>query len=449
MCIYVCWAVGFVWLLRFFWSLEAGATAAHAVGGVGPAVDGHVLHDRVGLGHVDELVHDFAAAHLLGDVLGDTVILGHAGVPHTLHPLSDRVAGGAALKHGDHGEAELPPGVPLHNLVVVPPALAAVTVEGLRPHGKSGDSTGGLVGELGAPLCFPLELGPHMSGEGAATLRGQGNTVAGDLQLGLGEQTLAGAGDIGNLLVVVVTTEATELVFQQVGTLHLEPLAIKEDIDLGRLENHNIVLGHDDLGDNVTLLVLEDLPRNLGDFDGAAIDPDCDVVTLRLHGDLHTAKEDLDFLHGLGGVVARGLQGSNKYTIGHGLGTVTRDEVEAVIHVSLGGAVVKGGNVLTLQGAHWVERLASNSLDTHGNGFSDIGGRVHVSEGVGHRNIPVLVLLLRARDIGDGHIKCPTARVDGGPDLHLPTVGAIASTIASTKASATALQFHVIIHVQA
>ena len=116
-------------------------------------------------------------------------------------------------------------------------------VEGLRLAVGRGDPTGGLVGELDAPLSFPLQLSPQVSREGAALFRGQGNTVAGDLQLGLGEQALTGTGDISDLLVVVVTTEATELVLQQVGTLQLDPLSIKEHTDLGRLQNHNLVLG--------------------------------------------------------------------------------------------------------------------------------------------------------------------------------------------------------------
>ena len=116
-------------------------------------------------------------------------------------------------------------------------------VEGLRLAVCGGDPTGGLVGEPDAPLSFPLQLSPQVSREGAALFRGQGDAVAGNLQLGLGEQALTGAGNISDLLVVVVTAEATELVLQQVGTLQLDPLAIKEHADLGRLENHDLVLG--------------------------------------------------------------------------------------------------------------------------------------------------------------------------------------------------------------
>ena len=82
-----------------------------------------------------------------------------------------------------------------------------------------------------------------MAGKGAASLGGKGDTVAGELKLGCGEQALAWAGDISELVVVVVTTEAAELVLQQVGALKLDPLAIKEHSNLGGLENHNIVLG--------------------------------------------------------------------------------------------------------------------------------------------------------------------------------------------------------------
>ena len=51
------------------------------------------------------------------------------------------------------------------------------------------------------------------------------------------------AGDISNFVVVVVTTEAAELVLQQVGAFQLDPLPIIEHTDLGGLENHNVVLG--------------------------------------------------------------------------------------------------------------------------------------------------------------------------------------------------------------
>merc|ERR1712117_627509 len=76
---------------------------------------------------------------------------------------------------------------------------------------------------------------------------------------------------------------------------------------------------------------------------------------------------------GLMGVAAGGLKGTNKNTIRHGLRAVTREEMEAVIHIGLGGAVVKGGNVFALKGAHWIDGLASNGLDSHSQGIGDIG----------------------------------------------------------------------------
>merc|ERR1719500_1318789 len=175
----------------------------------------------------------------------------------------------------------------------------------------------------------------------------------------------------------------------------------------------------DDLGNDVALLTLDDVSLHCGHLDGASIDLDDDMLALRPHGDVSAANEDLDLLLRLRGVAAGGLQGSNKDTIGHGLG--------AVIHVCLGGAVVKGGDVLALHGADWVDRLASNSLDTHGDGVSDIGDRVHVGEGVRHGHIPVLVLLLRASNIGYLHIKRSTDRMNDGPDLHFPALRAIAT----------------------
>merc|ERR1719418_433864 len=89
---------------------------------------------------------------------------------------------------------------------------------------------------------------------------------------------------------------------------------------------------------------------------------DNDMLTLRLHGYVSVANEDLDLLHGLRGVAAGRLQGANKDTIGHGLGAVTREKVEAVIHVCLGGAVVKGGDGLALHGADWVTGLPVTAL---------------------------------------------------------------------------------------
>ena len=165
-------------------------------------------------------------------------------IAHTLFPHADRMALTTALKEGDPGEAVLVPGVLVDNIVVVLQALAAA--EGLRPRQDGNGrrhATYGLAKELDTPLSFPLELLLQVVGKGTASLGGKGDTVAGELKLGLGEQALARAGDISNFVVVVVTTEAAELVLQQVGAFQLDPLAIKEHTDLGGLENHNVVLG--------------------------------------------------------------------------------------------------------------------------------------------------------------------------------------------------------------
>ena len=350
------------------------------------------------------------------------------------------MAAGATLEEGDPGEAELVLGVLLHNLVIVLRALAAAESLGEDRDGGR-HATGGLVGELDASLRLPLELLQQLAGEGTAHLGGQRDTVASELKLRLGEQALAGARDITNLVVVVVTAEAAELVLQEVGALKLDPLAVKEHTDLGRLENHNIVLGPkekpfsinfllsckkfnchslDDLSNNVALAALDGVPLSAGNLNGAAVDLNNDMLTLRLHGDISATNEHLDLL--LSFKAARGLKRADKDTIGHGLGAITGDEVEAVIHVSLGGAVIKGSDVLALQGAHRVDRLTSDSLDAHGDGVSDIRHRVQVGEGVGHGHIPVLVLLLRAGDIGDLNIVGATGRVDSSPHLHLKVV---------------------------
>ena len=165
-------------------------------------------------------------------------------VAHVLLPHADRVTLPTALKEGDPGEAVLVPDVLIDNIVVVLHALAAA--EGLGPRQDANGrrhATCGLAKELDTPLRFPHELLLHVVGKGAASLGGKGDTVASELKLRRGEQALARAGDISKLVVVVVTTEAAELVLQQVGALKLDPLAIKEHSNLGGLENHNIVLG--------------------------------------------------------------------------------------------------------------------------------------------------------------------------------------------------------------
>jgi len=408
--------------------------------GVGLALNRQGLLDRERLGQVLELRQGLSPADLLGDVHGAAVRLRHAGEANTLLPHADRVAGRSTLKDGDPGEAELIPGVLVHDLMVVLPALTAV---GLGEDGDvRRDTTGGLARELDASLRFPLELLLQVGGEGAARLGGQGDTVASNLKLGLGQQALAGAGDISNSVVVVVTTEAAELVLQQVGAFQLDPLAIKEHTDLGGLENHNVVLGLDDLGNNVTLSAHDGVSLTPWYLNGAAIDLNNDMLTFRLHGDIGAANEDLDLLLSLRGVASRGLKGADKDAIGHGLRAVTREKVEAVIHICLGGAVVKGGDVLAFQGAHRVDRLACNMLDAHGERVGDIGhgirNQVQVGEGVGQGHIPVLVLLLRVGDVGDLHIKGASGRVDSRPDLHLKAVRAIARAIARARAGAIA-----------
>merc|ERR1719229_1641734 len=93
-------------------------------------------------------------------------------------------------------------------------------------------ATCGLAIKPDTPLRFPLELLLQVAGKGAASLGGKGDTVAGKLKLGCGEQALAWAGDISELVVVVVTTEAAELVLQQVGAFKLDPLAMKVCLSL-------------------------------------------------------------------------------------------------------------------------------------------------------------------------------------------------------------------------
>jgi len=162
--------------------------------------------------------------------------------------------------------------------------------------------------------------------------------------------------------------------------------------------------------------------------DGAAINLDCNVLTLRLHGKLSLADEDLNLLLGLMGVAAGGLKGTNKNTIRHGLGAVTREEMEAVIHIGLGGAIVKGGNVFALKGAHWIDGLASNGLDSHSQGIGDIGDKgfwVQVGERIRQGDIPEFVLLPGTGHIGDLHINGAPDRVESGPHLHLPILRSV------------------------
>ena len=73
-----------------------------------------------------------------------------------------------------------------------------------------------MVERLNAHISFSLKLGLNANREGAALLRGQGDTVASHLKLRAGEQALARAGNIANHLVVAIPTEAAELVLQQI-----------------------------------------------------------------------------------------------------------------------------------------------------------------------------------------------------------------------------------------
>jgi len=201
---------------------------------VGLALNRHRPLNGERLMQVLELRQGHSRADLLKDVHGATVRLGHASEAHTLLPHAKRMALTAALKEGDPREAVLVPGVLVDNLVVVLHALTAA--EGSRPRqdGNGGrHTTCGLAKRLDAPLRFSLELLLQVAGEGAASLRGKRDTVAGKLKLRCGEQALAWAGDISKFVVVVVTAEATELVLQQVGALKLYPLAIKEHSNLG------------------------------------------------------------------------------------------------------------------------------------------------------------------------------------------------------------------------
>ena len=158
------------------------------------------------------------------------------GESNPLLPHAHRVALALAGEEGNLREAELV--VLAHQLVHLMAVLHAPRTtharEGLvAERGKGGNASVGKVGELDAHLSFLLELSHQVARQGAALLRGQGDTVAGHLELGAGEQALARARNITNHLVVAVTAEATELVLQQVGALHLDPLSIKEHIDLG------------------------------------------------------------------------------------------------------------------------------------------------------------------------------------------------------------------------
>jgi len=413
-------------------SLVKGVATASTIDGVGLALNRHGPLNGERLGQVLELRQDHPRTDLLKDVHGAAVRLGHASVAHVLLPHADRVTLPTALKEGDPGEAVLIPGVLVDNVMVVLHALT--TAEGLGPgQDRKGrrHATCGLAIKPDTPLRFPLELLLQVAGKGAASVGGKGDTVAGKLKLGCGEQALAWARDISELVVVVVTTEAAELVLQQVGALKLDPLAIKEHSNLGGLENHNIVLGLDDLGNNVALPGHDGVPLTHGYLNGAAVDLNDDMLTLGLHGDIGATDEDLDLLLGLRGVAARGLKGANKNTIGHGLGAVTREKMEAVIHIGPGCAVVKGGDVLAFQGAHREDGLASSSLDASGDRVNDIRDRIEVGEGVGQGHIPVLVLLLRVGDIGDLNIVGAMGRVDSSPHLHLIVV--IARAIAGAN----------------
>jgi len=280
-------------------SLIEGVANASTMDSVGLALDRHRLLMGERLGQAQELRHDLSSSDLLKDVHGAAVGLGHASEAHTLLPHANWLAGITTFNKGDPGEAVLIPGVLVDDLMVVHHALTAT--EGFRPR-DSGDvrrhTTCGLAEDLDTSLIFPLELLLYLVGEGTARLGGQGDTVAGKLKLGAGEQALAWAGDITELVVVVVSTKAAELVLHQVGSLELYPLAIKEHTDLGRLENDNIVLGLDDLGNNVALSAHDGVPLTPWYLNGATVDLNNDMLTLRLHCHIGAANEDLDLLLG-------------------------------------------------------------------------------------------------------------------------------------------------------
>jgi len=280
-------------------SLVEGVANASTMDSVGLALDRHRLLMGERLGQAHELRHDLSSSDLLKDVHGAAVRLGHASEAHTLLPHANWLAGITTFNKGDPGEAVLIPGVLVDDLMVVHHALTAT--EGFRPR-DCGDvrrhTTCGLAEDPDTSLIFPLELLLHLAGEGTARLGGQGDPVAGKLKLGAGEQALAWAGDITELVVVVVSTKATELVLHQVGSLELYPLAIKEHTDLGRLENDNIVLGLDDLGNNVALSAHDGVPLTPWYLNGATVDLNNDMLALRLHCHIGAANEDLDLLLG-------------------------------------------------------------------------------------------------------------------------------------------------------
>jgi len=281
-------------------SLVEGVANASTMDGVGLALNRHRLLMRERLWQVHELRHDLSSSDLLKDVHSAAVRLGHAGEAHALLPHASWVADITTFNKRNSGEAVLIPGMLVDDLMVVLHALTAT--EGFRPR-DGGDvrrhTSCGLAKDLDTSLIFPLELLLHLGGEGTARLGGKGDTVAGKLKLGAGEQTLARAGDITKLVVVIVSTEAAELVLHQVGSLELDPLAIKEHTDLGRLKNHNIVLGLDDLGNNVALSAHDGVPLTPWYLNGATVDLNNDILALRPHCHIGAANEDLDLLLGL------------------------------------------------------------------------------------------------------------------------------------------------------
>ena len=117
-----------------------------------------------------------------------------------------------------------------------------------------------------------------------------------------------------------------------------------------------------------------------------ALDVEDDLAADGLHGDLHLVDDDLDLLVTLG---LAGAEGADEDGVLDVLGAVAGQQVEAVVHLGLVGAVVEGGDVLALNGTHGVEGLAGDELDGGRDRTVHVGQRVDVGEGVGQGDLPV------------------------------------------------------------
>jgi hypothetical protein len=142
----------------------------------------------------------------------------------------------AALGDGNAGEAVLVPA--LDDLVLVAGALAGQVLQGLG-------HLGGDLLVLGAPLLLAAELLLNLDGQGVALLAGGdggGDAVAGHQQLGLGEDALLGAAQIGLLLAVQVAAQTAHLVLQQGGGVDLQLAAVElDDHQLGLQDDHAVL----------------------------------------------------------------------------------------------------------------------------------------------------------------------------------------------------------------